>query len=226
MLPLLQRGAAMKAKACGFLAVVALIMLAIPMKALAHDHDDNHGWHHDHGHHYGWYRHHGGYSDGGYGYGYGGYPGYGRHDDDDDEHGGYGYGGYPGNMECDDDGDGCRAVPPVAVPWGTGGYWPMTYSRPAANAGKLIQLRQTISQRLNANQALYQAAMAQGNYPLAGKVAARMQNESATVNAANSMLNGAAAPAYPYNQSVYGGNPYYGQSGYSPLGAIVQMLGY
>ncbi|MGO9055856.1 MAG: hypothetical protein ACLQU2_00485 [Candidatus Binataceae bacterium] len=109
----------MKAAAYGLLTlVVALIMLAMPMKALAHDH----GWHR-HGHHYGWYKHHGWYDR---------YPGYWRYGDDD-WRGGYAYRGYPypGNMVCDHDGDRCWPAPSVS-PWGYG-YWPMDYSGPAAN---------------------------------------------------------------------------------------------
>jgi hypothetical protein len=103
----------MKAMIYGLLAlVVALVVLAMPMKAMARDHD---GWHHDHGNHWGWYKHHGGY-------GYRGY-GYHHHDHDWYEHHGYGgyaygYGGYPENMVCDYDGDDCRPVPLMTVPWG------------------------------------------------------------------------------------------------------------
>jgi hypothetical protein len=238
----------MKATIYGFLAVVvALLMLALPMKALARDHG---GWHHDHGNHNGWYKHHGSWGGhgyyrgywhhhdhdwyehhgyGGYGYGYGGYPGYGGYG-----YGGYpgygGYGGYPGNLICDEDGDDCRTAPLFSVPWQSGYYGPGAYYGQsyygAPNAGKLMQLRQTMAQRLNANQALYQAAIAQGNYPLANKAATRVQYQSATINAANSMLSGVPVAGYPaYNQAAYG-NPYYGQSGYSPLVPVLQMLGY
>ena len=98
----------MKALVYGFLAlVVTLVVLAMPMKALARDHD---GWHHDHGNHFGWYKHHGGYGDG-----YGWHPGHWRHHDHDwYEH--RGYGGYPGNTVCDYDGDDCRTVP-WSYPW-------------------------------------------------------------------------------------------------------------
>jgi hypothetical protein len=251
----------MKATVYGLLAaLVALMVLAMPMKALAHEH---HGWHHDNGNHWGWYKHRGG--DGGYGYG--GNPGYWHHHDHEwyEHHGyggygygyngypgSYGYGGYPGNNAygaypgnnaygaypdntvCDEDGDDCQPVPPMSLPWpsgypGPGSYYGSGYngSSYAPNAGKLMQLQQTMSQRLYANQALYQAAMAQGNYPLANKAATRMQNQSATISAANAMLGGAAAPGYPaYNQPAYGASPYYGQSGASPLGSILQMLGY
>jgi hypothetical protein len=194
----------MRARVYGLLAaVVALAVLAMPMKALAHDHQ---GWHHDHGNHRGWYKHQGGYG----GYGYGEHPGHWHHHDHDwYEHRGYGgygygygYGGYPGNMVCDYDGDDCRPVPFMSAPWSPGYYGPGSYygsgyygSGYTPNTGKLIQLQQTMSQRLNANQALYQAAMGQGNYALANKAAARMQNQSATLSAANAMLNG-AAPAY------------------------------
>ena len=94
-------------------AVIALIVVATPMKVLAHDHGD---WHHDHGHHWGSYRH-------GHGYGYndGWYPHHWHHH----YHGWYGpypYGGYaygysyPGHVVCDYDGDDCRAVP-WGYPW-------------------------------------------------------------------------------------------------------------
>lgn len=211
----------------GLLAVViALVVLAMPMEALAHDHD---GWHHDHGNHRGWYKHHRDYDGGGYGYG--GYPGNWHHHDDDDDwyehhgYGGYGYGGYPGYGYGGYPGYGYGyPAPPISVPFSSG-YYGSSYT---PNMGKMMQLQQTMSQRLNANQALYQAAVAQGNYPLANKVAARMQNQSATLNAANSMLSGAAVPGmsgYPaYNQAAYG-NSYYGQTG-SPLGSILQMFGY
>jgi hypothetical protein len=205
-------------------AVVALVLAATPVKALAHD-----GWHHDHGRHLGWYKHGGGYDSGGY-------PGYWRHhhhDDDDDggwheHHGwggdggygdggaGYGYSGYPGG------------VPGYGAYYGQGyaggqGYYGSGF---APNAGKLMQLQQTMSQRLNASRALYQAAVAQGNYKLANKLAGQMQKQSMTLNAANSMLGGAGAPGFPPYQSGYGTNPYYGQSGASGLGSILQMFGY
>ncbi len=217
----------------GLLAVVvALVVMAMPMQALAHD-----GWGHDHGHHWGWYKHHGGYGDQ-YGGGYGGYPGDWKHHEHEwYEHHGYagaGYSGYPGNLACDEDGDDCRPlpVPPISVPYSSyygsvPGYAPGYYgSGYAPNMGKLMQLQQTMSQRLNANQALYQAAVAQGNYPLANKVAARMQNQSTTLNAANSMLGGAVQSVYSGYQPAYGASPSYGQPGYSPLSSVLQMLGY
>lgn len=106
----------MKAIVYGFLALVfALVLLATPIRAMAHDHD---GWRHDHGNHWGWYKHHGGY-------GYGWHPGHLHHHDYDwwyahHPYGSYayGYGGYPGNMVCDYDGDDCRPVPLMTVPWG------------------------------------------------------------------------------------------------------------
>lgn len=221
----------MKAVQGLFAAMVALLVVAIPIQALAHDHD---GW--NHGHHWGWYKHHG--YEGQYGGDYG-YPGDWRHRDHEwYEHHGYagaGYGGYPGNLACDEDGDDCGPlpVPPIAAPYSgyygsVPNYGPGYYgSGYAPNMGKMMQLQQTMSQRLNANQALYQAAVAQGNYPLANRVAGRMQNQSATLNAANSMLNGGGVPgmpAYPgYNQPY--GNPYYGQTA-SPLSSILQMFGY
>ncbi len=213
----------MKAKAYGILAVVVcLILLAMPMRALAHDHDGD-GWgHHEHGHHYGWYKHHGG--DRGW------YDGRGwrhHHDHDGDRwYGGYGdrrwggyqnqgyYGVYPGGV-----------VPPIAEPWSSAYPYAGSY---AAGNPSLMLLRQTMSQRYNANQALYQAAMAQGNYSLANKAQARMMQESATINQADAMMNGAAPPVFPgYGQPSYAANPYaYGQTGYSPLSSIIQMLGY
>ena len=214
----------MKAKAYGILAaMVGLILLAMPVRALAHDHGGYNWGHHDNGHHYGWYKHHGG--DRGWYEGRGWH----RHHDDDGDgwYGRYGdrrwdgypnqgYGGvYPGSV-----------VPPVAVP--LSGAYPYAGTYAAGNPSRLMQLRQTMSQRYNANQALYQAAMAQGNYSLANKAQARMQLQSATINQADAMLNGAAAPVYPgYNQPIYGADPYaYGQPGYSPLSSIIQMLGY
>lgn len=243
----------MKAAYAFLAAMAALVVLALPVSALAHDHD---GWHHDHGRHNGWYKHQG--WDGG------GNPGYWHHREHEwrehewREHhpyGGYGYGyggGYPGNMVCDDDGDDCRPAPPIAVP-GYSGYDPGSYygsgyfgssyapvpygsglapgaygSGFAPNTNKLMQLRQTMTQRLSTSQALYQAAMARGNYALANKMAARMKNQSATINGANAMLGGGgAAPGYStYYQPGYGANPYYGQAGASPLTSVLQMFGY
>jgi hypothetical protein len=232
-----QGEAAMKTRIQGLMAVavLALAVVAMPIKALAHD-----GWHHDHGRHLGWYKHHGGdawgregwhhhqdwddddgYEDQGYGgpgYGYGGL-----------SYGGQPYGGYYG-------GYGYGSPPPAALPlggsylsgpvYGSGGYG---Y---APNAGKWMLRQQKASQRLSANQALYQAAMAQGNYALARKAAAHIQKQSNILNGANSLLGG--APGYStYGQPVYGAAPYYAQPGYgtlapgaSPLGSVLQMLGY
>jgi len=185
----------------GLLAVVALVVLAMPMQALAND-----GWGHNHGHHWhhhGWYKHNP--------YAAGGYAGYPVNT----------YAGYPLTMPM--------TMPTVSMPMTVpmAGYYGSGYT---ANAGKLMQLEQTMNQRLGANQAIYQAAVAQGNYPLANKVANRMQYQAATVNTANSMLSGsgmpmmpgytAASPAYAY------GNPYYGQAGYSPLASVLHMFGY
>ncbi|HKD66648.1 MAG TPA: hypothetical protein VKB84_07380 [Candidatus Binataceae bacterium] len=205
----------MKAKVYGLLAsVVGLVMLAMPMTALAHDHD---GWHHDHGHHYGWYKHH---HDDGWWYKHHRYNPYGY---------GYGYGAYPPVVT----GPPITEVPPIATvpPWQSGyynynPYYPMSYNN-ARNAAKLSQLQQTMAQRANANGALYQAALAQGNYPLANKAATRMQYATATANAANSMLTGAPVTAAPVTgATVPVTNPYYGQAGYSPLSSVIQMLGY
>ena len=60
-----------------------------------------------------------------------------------------------------------------------------------------------MGQRLSANQALYQAAMSQGNYGLANKLASRMQVESNTISAANARLNGAASYVYQPGYSAY-----------------------
>ncbi len=205
----------MKATTYGFLAaVVALVLFATPLKVLAHDFG---GWHHDHGHHWGWYKHHGGEGWGGYGPGYGWH----HHDCDDDdwgEHGGYGgygpYGGYGAGYGGY--GPGYGVTPPISIPWNAGGYQGYYGSGYAPN-GKLMRMQQ----RYNANQALYQAAMAQGNYPLANKAAAHMQKQSMRLNAANSMLGGMGIP---YGAPGYGANPYYGQGGYSPLSSIMQMF--
>ncbi|SRR5579875_667103 len=213
-------------------AAVAMLVLAMPIVAFAHD-----GWHHDHGNHWGWYKHHGGYGYGGYdGYGGGGYPGYWDHHRHEwwEHHRGYGYGGYPGGMMCDEDGDDCRPAAPLSVPYGGMGYlgsmpyngsglYTPGYTR---NMGKMMQLQQTLNQQLNANQALYQAAVAQGNYRLANKLATRMQYQAQTLNAANSFLGGAAPRVYPGYPQTYGVNPYAAQPGYSPLGSILQMFGY
>jgi hypothetical protein len=111
------------------------------------------------------------------------------------------------------------------------GYNGSVYNGIAPNMGKLMRRQQTASQRLSANQALYQAAMAQGNYALANKAAAHIQKQSAILNATNSTMGGVAA--YPgYAQPLYGAAPSYGQPGYgpqpgaSPLGSILQMFGY
>jgi len=241
---------AMKATVYGLLAaVIALVLLAMPMKALAHEH---HGWGHDNGNHWGWYKHQGGggygagpgfwhhhdhdwdhhdhdwyehHGYGGYGYGYNSYPGnygYGGYPGSYSypaaySSPGYGYGGYPGSY---------GSLPLGGLPCtpGQGSYYGSGY---APNAGKLMQLQQTMTGRLYNNQALYQAAMAQGNYGLANKAAARMQNQSATISAANAMLAGGGSPIYSgYNQPAYGMNPYCGQSAISPLGSIFQMFGY
>jgi hypothetical protein len=199
---------AMKAIVCGlFTAVVALVVMATPMKALAHDWE----WHHHH--HWGWYKHHGAY-----------------------EYGGYPVAAYP--------------VPSVSVPYpsaypvpGSYAYAPSYGSAYVPNAAKLMQLQQTMTQRLANNQMLYNSAIAQGNYPLANKVANRMQGQAMTANAASSMLSGAvpaAVPSYPtafspsyptalgpgyaYNQPVYGASPSYGQT--PAMGSLLHMFGF
>lgn len=213
----------MKAKPYGILAVaVCLMALAMPMRALAHDHDGDGRDHHDNGRHRGWYKHHDadrGWHEGRGWHHHRDHDGDGRYrrygDPRWDAYQNQGYGDvYPGGV-----------VPPIAVPWSSA--YPYTGNYAAGNSS-LTLLRQTMSQRYNANQALYQAAMAQGNYSLANKARARMQLQSATINQADAMLNGAAAPVYPgYNQPVYGADPYaYGQAGYAPLSSIIQMLGY
>ncbi len=53
-----------------------------------------------------------------------------------------------------------------------------------------------------------------------------MQYQAQTLNAANSILGGAAPSVYPGYQPAYGVNPYVGQPGYSPLSSILQMFGY
>ena len=85
--------------------VVIVIMLAIPIRALADDNEAH--FHHDHGKHSGWYKHHGGYDE------------YYRHHDYDDGYPRYREGrwGYRGEMVCDDDGDRCWSSPPIVVPW-------------------------------------------------------------------------------------------------------------
>ncbi len=210
-------------------AVLALAVAATPIKALAHDH---HGWHHDHGRHLGWYKHH-------HGWGYDGYPGQWHHHhhdwDDDDAYGDQGYGGYYGGYGY---GNGYGGYPPIAsTPLGSylsgpvygSGYYGSGYAPNAGNMGKWMRKQQLASQRLSANQALYQAAMAQGNYALARKAAAHIQKQSNILNGANSILGGGYST---YGQPVYGA-PYYGQPGYgtlapgaSPLGSVLQMLGY
>ncbi len=98
-----------------FSAIVGVGVLAMPVRAMAHDWNHGGGWgrgHHDNGRHNGWYNHGGGnngwYNRGGDGdeegyqgrgyyaqpnYGYG----YGQGEDEDDDGGGYGYGnGYGG----------------------------------------------------------------------------------------------------------------------------------
>ncbi len=148
----------------GFLAAaVALLVLAMPIRALAHDR-----WYHDHGHHWGWYKHHGRYGYGGYGYPeYSGYtyPGYWGHHEHEwwelHRYGGAGsgYGGYGGYS----------VNRPISAPFGGPGYFgSVPYnglgsfgSAYAPNMGKMMQLQQTLNQRLNASQALYQAAVAQ-----------------------------------------------------------------
>src|SRR5262245_6331267 len=87
--------------------VVGLITLAMPITALAHDHDGKHWGRHDNGHHNGWYKHHRSERDHEW-----------RYPHDYRYEGYYGpyRGGNPG-VVCDWDGDDCRPVPPIAVPW-------------------------------------------------------------------------------------------------------------
>jgi hypothetical protein len=214
-IPDMEGGATMKMKGFGLLGmVVGLMMLALPVQALAHGHDGDGRGHHDRGHHYGWYKHHG--HDGDWNGRRGGWD---RHHDRDDYDRGDYYGSNGGRWNTY--GRGYQGpVPPIPVP--LSGAYPHQGSYGSVNAPKLMQLRQTMTQRLNANQALYQAAMSRGNYQLANTARTRMQNQQATVNQIDSELNGAAAPAY----GGYGANPYYGQTGYSPLSAITSMLGY
>jgi hypothetical protein len=237
----------MKMRIQGLVAVAVIVFTVAlaPLSAIAGDHGG--WWYHDHGNHWGWYNHHGGY--GGYGapgYAYGGYPGgwhcHHHHDWDDDDgeyggpaygqaysgpayggyapYGGYGYSGYPLMAPS------ALSYPPAYS--GYGSYAPMGN---LGNMGRMMRRQQLASQRLTANQNLYQAAMAQGNYALANKAAAHIQKQSTILNAANAMFGaGAAAPAYPgYGLPNYGPTPYYGQPGYgalgaSPLSSILQML--
>jgi hypothetical protein len=86
--------------------VVGLIMLALPMTALAHDHDGRHWGHHDNGPHYGWYKHHGWEREHCW-------PRYHSY------YGGYDWRYREGNpaVVCNYNGYDCRPVPPIAVPW-------------------------------------------------------------------------------------------------------------
>jgi hypothetical protein len=192
----------MKSMIYGFLAAVATLMvMATPIKAMAHDWD----WHHHHD--WKWYKHH-----------------------HIVEYGGYPVAAYP-----------VTPMPAVNVPYESAypvystavpSYYGSGY---VPNPAKLMQLQQTMTQRLANNQMLYDAAVAQGNYPLANKVANRMQGQAMTANAASSILNGtapAAVPSYPaalspsyaYNQPAYGANPYYGQT--PSRGSLLHMFGF
>jgi hypothetical protein len=238
----------MKTRIHGFLVavVVASAILIMPLTARAHDWGR---WHHDNGNHLGWYKHHGGYGNGAYGapgYAYGGNPGgwRGHHhhhdwDDDDRGYGGPANGGYS-NAYGGYGGYGYSGSPMIAAP--TLGTYQPNYGAYAptgnlGNMGKLMRRQQLATQRLSANQALYQAAMSQGNYALANKAAAHIQKQSGILNGANSMLGG-VTPYSNYGVPAYGATPYYGQSAYgpgaygqsaygpaaSPLSSILQML--
>ncbi|GEM_PF-6549248 len=225
----------MKTRIHGLLAAVAFAsaILVMPLKARAHDFG---GWHHDHGNHWGWYKHHGYGCGVGYanpGYGYGGYPGWHHHhdwDDDDQGYGGFGYGGpgygYP-NAYYGYGGYPYSGTPMIAPP--TLGVYQPNYAPMGnlGNMGRLMRRQQLASQRLSANQALYQAAVSQGNYRLANKAAAHIQKQANILNGTNAILGG-AGPYSNYGVPAYGAPAYYGQPGYgpaaSPLGAILQML--